>query len=535
MSCILLIYFVLSLVFTGFSATLPKKWHESNGYGTKTEAGLGGKVYKVTNLKNSGPGSLRDGVENSGPRLIVFEVGGIIDLNDKRLVISKDNITIAGQTAPSPGITLIRGNLAAYANNVVVSHITVQLGDEVKGFPDCVNISDKGNQNIVFNHVSVFWSKDENLSMNGPKNVTLYKCLIAEALQYCGHEDGEHSKGSLIFNPQNLSLIGTLYAHNAMRNPRSKDGKMLIVNGVVYNWAPGWDHKGPVAKSNEDLHDQFFNYIVHLRRMEISFVGNVGIQGPNSRGEIFVDGHQGGPGSAYMEDNIIIDKKGKELTLYNNKEIKRLNSPPLWPKDLKSIPAHESIYEVLRTAGSRPGDRDKHNARIIRTIADGTGKVIDSQNDVGGYADYSVASRSVKMPDGKKARRVWLDSLEDEIAIDREIDLSRIYKFVGSKESDKYASATEVIAKEIPALKIRSIRKYTNAKQINAHVNLPTVSNVSMIIFNVAGNVVVPESSRQLQAGGHEMISDINHLTAGVYICRFKIENSIFNLLYHCY
>jgi len=407
---------------------VPKHWHESNGYGTHTEAGIGGTVFKVTNLKNSGSGSLRAAVEASGPRLIVFEVGGVIDLGGNRLVISNDNITIAGQTAPSPGITLIRGNFTVYANDVVVSHITVQLGDEVEGFPDCVNVSDKGDKNIVLNHVSVYWSKDENLSMNAPQDVTLYKCLIAEALQYCGHPDGEHSKGSLIFSPQNLSLIGTLYAHNAMRNPRSKDGRMIIVNGAVYNWAEGWDHS-----------TTWFNYVVHLRRDEISFVGNVGIQGPESKGEIFVDGHQGGPGSAYMEDNIIIDRNGNNLTIYNDKEITRLYTPPLWPNGLEPIPAHESIYEVLRTAGSRPGDRDKHNARVFKTVADGTGEIIDSQKEVGGYADYPGTSRPIDVPNGVKERQAWLDSLEDKIAVDRDIDLTRLYKLVGSADSDRYA------------------------------------------------------------------------------------------------
>jgi hypothetical protein len=76
---------------------------------------------------------------------------------------------------------------------VVVSHITVQLGDQVDGFPDTVNVRDQGDQNIVFDHVSGFWSIDENRSMNEPRNVTRFKCLIAEALQSTGHEDGPGS------------------------------------------------------------------------------------------------------------------------------------------------------------------------------------------------------------------------------------------------------------------------------------------------------------------------------------------------------
>lgn len=515
---------VLCAVIPIFSATLPGHWHQSNGYGTDTEGGLGGRIYKVTNVNNSGSGSLREAVEASGPRLIVFEVGGVIDLGGNRLVISNDDVTIAGQTAPSPGITLIRGNFTAYANDVVVSHITVQLGDEVEGFPDCVNLSDQGDRNIVFNHVSVYWSKDENLSMNQPINVTLYKCLITEALQYSGHSDGEHSKGSLIVNAENLSLIGTLYAHNAMRNPRSKDGRLVIVNGAVYNWAEGWDHS-----------EEWFNYVVHLRRDELSFAGNVAIQGPESIGEVFVDGHQGGPASAYMDDNIIIDEDGDELTTYNPDEITRLDNPPLWPDGLEASPAHESIYEVLRTAGSRPGDRDRHNARVFKTVADGTGEIIDSQNEVGGYADYPESRRSITVPDGNGARRVWLDSLEDAIAVDKEIDLSRLYTLIGSKESDEFALETHTLVHRSGNTSgITVVQKQSGKKELTAHIVLPTAATVRMTLFDLAGNAVAREPRKQFQAGNYTMVMDVRHLPAGLYLCRFRIGNVMVNRMYRC-
>jgi hypothetical protein len=138
-----------------------------------------------------------------------------------------------------------------------------------------------------------------------------------------------------------------------------------------------------------------------------------------------------------MDDSISIDEAGHELTGYNDAEITRLDSPPLWPEGLEVMPAHESIYEVLRTVGSRPGDRDPHNARVVRTVADGTGEIIDSQNEVGGYADYAPTSRPIEVPEGPEARQAWLDELEDEIAVDGAIDLSRLYGLVGSEASDR--------------------------------------------------------------------------------------------------
>jgi len=121
--------------------TLPKHWHEINGFGTKTKGGIAGEVYKVTNLNDSGPGSLRDAVSVEN-RLIVFEVGGVIDLNDNSIEVGS-NTTIAGQTAPYPGITTIKGNITLRGENIVISHISHHLGREVNihhEFADAWNV-----------------------------------------------------------------------------------------------------------------------------------------------------------------------------------------------------------------------------------------------------------------------------------------------------------------------------------------------------------------------------------------------------------
>jgi pectate lyase/predicted neuraminidase/lysophospholipase L1-like esterase len=415
---------------------LPKHWHESKGFGTDTKGGLGGSVYKVTNLNNSGPGSLRDAV-SSGNRLVVFEVGGVIDLDGDGISISEDNITIAGQTAPSPGITLIRGNLTARGSDIVVSHIAIQLGTDVGGYPDSSNIT---GDNVVFDHVSVYWGKDETLSIHGVNNVTLYKCLIAESLQFCGHEDGEHSKGSLINkSPTNLGMIGTLYAHNAMRNPRVDGGEIFLGNHVVYNWGPGWDHKGDKVHSEEELLDcpQCFQKVVSIRSgCDATLVNSVAIQGPDSVAEYYLAGHNG-EGNGYVDGNIIIDPLGNPLSAVDESEISVLSSPPIWPDGYQPMPADEALYEVLRTAGSRPGDRDAHHARVVRSVAAGDGDIPDSQDEVGGYPDYAETRHSLTVPDGEAARQVWLDDLEDRIAVDTEIDLSGLYDLVGSAASDK--------------------------------------------------------------------------------------------------
>ncbi|MFC0877530.1 T9SS type A sorting domain-containing protein [Saccharicrinis sp. FJH2] len=492
--------------------SLPLHWHESGGFGTNTQGGLGGTVYKVTNLNNSGAGSFRDAVSGDN-RLVVFEVGGVIDLNDNDIDLGS-NLTIAGQTAPYPGITLIRANVSADGNNTVVSHITIMLGDNTTGQKDAANI--RGN-NVVFDHVTATWSIDEVLSIHGVDNVTLYKCIIAEALQYAGHADEEHSKGSLINNhPTNLSLIGCLYAHNAMRNPRCDRGEIFIANQVNYNWSTGWDEPEP----------HWFNYVVCTYFADITFVGNVALQGPESIGEIYLDGYNSASNipsksNAYINDNIILDQAGNNLQVYDPNEHILFDTPQLWPSGFVAIPAHESLYENLRTVGSRPGNRDVHNARIVRTVANGGGAVIDSQDEVGGYPDYEQTSHSLTVPDGAEARQKWLDSLEDEIAVDTLIDVSRLYSMVGSQASDKFkpdlghtSSKHEIYNSGVSNT---GIIAYPNP--VTAQLNITLLNEFSegalIQLFNYTGHIVL-----QQELAGTENSINVKNLPPGLYIIK---------------
>jgi hypothetical protein len=207
-------------------------------------------------------------------------------------------------------------------------------------------------------------------------------------------------------------------------------GEILIANQVNYNWTTGYDEPSP----------NWFDWVVHVYRgVNVTFMGNVAIQGPESIGEIYLDGHHGSTNSAYVEDNIIIDQAGNNLTVYDPDDIEILNSPPIWCEGLEVMPAHESLYEALRTVGPRPGDRDPNAARLVRTVADGNGEVIDSQDEVGGYPDYAPTQRPLTVPEGAEAQQAWLDELEDEIIVDRTINLERLYGLVGSRQSDRYA------------------------------------------------------------------------------------------------
>jgi len=104
----------------------------AQGWAAHATGGRGGKVLRVTTLAAEGPGSFSEAVNAKGPRIVVFEVGGVIDLGVKTLRITEPDLTIAGQTAPAPGITLIRGGLDIATNNVIVRHLRVRPGDADK-------------------------------------------------------------------------------------------------------------------------------------------------------------------------------------------------------------------------------------------------------------------------------------------------------------------------------------------------------------------------------------------------------------------
>ena len=263
------------------------------GFGVDTPAGRGGAVIRVTNLNSDGAGSLKACIDASGPRVCVFETSGVINLGQD-LAIRNPYITIAGQTAPSPGIMLRGAGLRISASHVLVQHLRVRVGDALTG-------PDPGNRDalkieapaaspishVVVDHCSFSWSVDEMASIwEGASNVSLLNSIFAEPLHDSIHTDdgsapAPHGYG-IIFGPANggvgnISMVGNLLAHQVSRNPLAT-ASFVMVNNLVY-----------------DRGDIEVEFGTRSQPISASVVGNVFLRGPSSTGDmqpVFVRGGQ---------------------------------------------------------------------------------------------------------------------------------------------------------------------------------------------------------------------------------------------------
>lgn len=291
----------------------------AEGYGRFTTGGRGGSVIHVTNLNDSGTGSLRAAINATGKRIIVFDVSGNIELKS-RLSVTNGNVTILGQTAPGDGICLKNWPLVISTNNVIVRYIRCRMGDLAGNEEDAMSASHHDNaicNNIIIDHCSVSWSVDECGSFYGNKDFTLQWCMFSESLRNSVHDKGNHGYGG-IWGGEKASFHHNMLAHHDSRNPRfdhdyvsTLKGPIDYVNNVVYNWGGNSTYGGESnAGSTSKLINMRNNYYKAgpasgNKKLFLNPTTNCGnCTGTDVGGKFFIDGNFLYGQSLFNSDNL---------------------------------------------------------------------------------------------------------------------------------------------------------------------------------------------------------------------------------------
>ncbi|KAF2709135.1 polysaccharide lyase family 1 protein [Pleomassaria siparia CBS 279.74] len=372
----------------------------AEGFGRNAIGGRKGSVYVVTNLDDSGTGSLRDAVSQTD-RIIVFAIGGLIKITG-RMVVSK-RITILGQTAPGDGIT-VYGNGWSFSNadDTIVRYIRIRMGKSGSSGKDGITIAE--GSNMIFDHVSVTWGRDETFSISGStvSNITIQNSIIGQGLE-------THSCGGLIQTDvgNGISLFRNLYIDNKTRNPKVK-GTNDFTNNVVYNWGGGG---GYIAGDSSAA-------------SEANIVGNYFISGPSTSVTAFTRGNANFHG--YVEKNFYDSDKdgtlnGKELGVaasnYGGMAIQTTKFA--YPGPEKTLSAADALTHVQNLAGASLV-RDSIDKRLVVELTSWgkTGQLISDETASPMNGPGTIAS-------GTKAVDTDGDGIPDDAETKLGFDLSK--------------------------------------------------------------------------------------------------------------
>ena len=360
-------------------------------------------VVRVTTLDATGEGSFKWAcevgydeldAEDVGRRIVVFEVGGVIDLEDTDIQAERKNIYVAGQTAPTPGITLVRANgpgVEFDEENHFVQHIRSMPGDQISEPADSMVAGDDAH-NVVFDHCTVTWGTEESMSVNAgsvSERFTFSNNLIGEGLfdSPVHSSDPQRAYGTLVGNDADAAaIIGNLYVHTWSRNPRLKGGtQALVANNVWYNFEHGMRIGGDVDAPN------YVNAVGnHYRAGEAADFDTPLVYTSHDDDDppihIYLENNSYDDGYTPIDENDPFEIEGSPITEY-------------WPASFTPIDG-DPYDQVLSHAGARPAERTEVEERLIADVENRTGEIIDSQDEVGGYPQLEETAREIELLEG---------------------------------------------------------------------------------------------------------------------------------------
>ena len=364
------------------------------GFGANAKGGRQGEVIYVTNLNDSGEGSLRAALTARGPRTVLFKVSGTIAL-DSMITVDNPFLTLAGQSAPGDGIAIRHSGASGFRNaliqidthDVIIRYIRLRRGPGAE--PECCgdNLMINDSEDVIVDHMSMSWSTDELMSVTSSKRVTLQNNLLSEALHNSTHAENDglqpHALGPLLSGDiDELTIYRNLFAHQTGRNPRMAPGDgglFQVVNNMVHNTCQAitFDSVGPRANFNA--------------------IGNLIIEGPltcgNGRASIILDEDV----RVYVEDNLTPyrsdgDDEWLATSLLredppadrNKQSNNRFDTPAI---DI--LPANQLENSLIPEVGAVLPKRDVVDTRVLGMVTAREGGHVDHPRDVGGWPNLS--------------------------------------------------------------------------------------------------------------------------------------------------
>jgi hypothetical protein len=526
-----------------------------------TKGGRGGKVLEVTTLfdtiATNVPGTLRWAVNQSGARTVVFRVSGTVVLVSD-LKISRDSITIAGQTAPGDGICLRKYALVVSANEVIVRYLRVRLGDESQGESDAMsgftNATTGYKNHIIIDHCSAGWSQDETLSYYGNDYVTVQWCIISESLYHSHHYKGNHGYGGIWGGHDHTSFHHNLLAHHSSRTPRLSGLNTTtpcynvdLRNNVIYNWGFNSAYGGEASTAN--------------------FVNNYYKPGPATKSGVRsrIYNPSDTLGHWYIEGNFV---EGNP-TVSNDNWAGGVNPSPA-PKDINSIKAavpfpafpvtmhtpQQAFDLVLQYAGATHPKRDTIDRRIAYETRNGTVTygghgdstyaviqgfdttkvygIVDSQTDVGGWPTLNSLTPPVDSDhDGMPDDWELSHGLNPGDAADRNIvganGYTMLEKYLNEIVGSDPSTTTAVSTNSLVPARFALDQNYPNPFNPSTAVSYQLSANsfVTLKVYDLLGREVATLVNGQRAAGSYQTIFDASNLSSGVYIYQLRARDYV--------
>ena len=416
---------LLSVAIAGTAQDKLLAFPGAEGGGCYVTGGRGGKVYHVTTLEDDAknPGSLRYAVDQKGPRTIVFDVAGTIELKSD-LVVNNGDLTIAGQTAPGDGICLRNYCFHIKTDNVIVRYIRSRLGDDSGAETDAAWA--RNQKDIIVDHCSFSWSVDETASFYGVENFTMQWCYITESLAASTHVKGAHGYGGL-WGGNKASYHHNLLAHHYSRTPRLVGNdefpeKCLIDmrNNVIYNWGPVLGCYGGGGGSYNFVNNYYKPGPATNEKPAIA--GRITQAGVDDtffeHGVFYLSGNRFDYTSPYLGSKAQQNAKASDEDNYEGLHI--VESEYATKDDyiadrefvVRPTTTHtaEIAYEKVLRYGGCCLRRDAVDERVANDVRTGgysyvsgdkgsngsTGGLIDAPEDVGGYVEYTATELEMR-------------------------------------------------------------------------------------------------------------------------------------------